>query len=427
MIIIRVLSEMVKNKQKPSVKLKVIPYMALRARVLEMNLLELNEFVNQLIVSNPFIEEARYAPETIQPNDFEKYIAKSEDMYENLLHQFRMLVLDETTERVGEFIIKGLNEDGYFVMPLGSVSKQLNVSVKDVEKALKIVQTLDPPGIGARNLSECLLLQLKSEQKVSPKIKHVILNHLKDLADGNYSTISKETGLKINTLKSLREKILHFTVSPSLAFEENKIRRIIVPDLYIAQTENGFEAHLNEKFARKFFINDDYLKIIKSNSRDKNREFVKMAEQAKWTLQSYLERRKMLLEIGNFIADKEEKFLSGIASYPLKHTANEIAHFLGTDESSVSRLVQNKYIETPVGVFPLRYFLQHKSKPYNDEELKLKIKELIKNEDKSHPLTDEQIAEVLSKNGLKIKRRTVVKYRKLLKLPSSSKRRLTNH
>ena len=417
---------MVKNKQKPSVKLKFVPYMALRARVLEMNLLELNDFVNDLVVSNPFIEEARYAPETIQPNDFEKYIAKSEDIYENLLHQFRMLDLDETTERIGEFIIKGLNEDGYFTMPLGNVSKQLDVSLKDVEKALKVVQSLEPPGIGARNLPECLLLQLEAEQKVSPKIKHVILNHLKDLADGNYSVISKETGLKVDTLKSIREKISHFTVSPGLAFKESRTKEIVVPDLYIVQTENGFEAHLNEKFMRKFFINDNYLEMLKSDKQKSDDEFVKMAEQAKWTLQSYLERRKMLLEIGNFIANKEGKFLSGITQYPLKHTADEIARFLGTDESSVSRLVQNKYIETPVGIFPLRYFLQHKSKPYNDEELKLKIKELINNEDKAHPLTDEQIADILSKNGLKIKRRTVVKYRKLLKIPSSSKRRLTN-
>ncbi len=418
---------MVKNKQKPSVKLKFVPYMALRARVLEMNLLELNEFVNQLIVSNPFIEEARYAPETVQPNDFEKYIAKSEDMYENLLHQFRMLDLDETTERVGEFIIKGLNEDGYFTMPLGSVSKQLNVSLKDVEKALKIVQSLDPPGIAARNLPECLLLQLESQEKVSPKIKHIILNHLKDLGDENYSTLSKKTGLKVGTLKALREKISHFTVSPGLAFKESHIKKIIVPDLYILQAENGFEAHLNDKFMRKFFINDNYLKILKNNKKNTDSEFVRMAEQAKWTLQSFLERRKMLLEIGNFIADKEKEFLSGTIPFPLKHTADEIAHFLGTDESSVSRLVQNKYVETPVGIFPIRYFLQNKSRPYNDEELKIKIKELINNEDKTHPLTDEQIAKILSESGLNIKRRTVVKYRKLLKIPSSSKRRLTNH
>ncbi len=418
---------MVKNKQKPSVKLKFVPYMALRARVLEMNLLELNEFVNQLVVSNPFIEEARYAPETIQPNDFEKYIARSEDMYENLLHQFRMLDLDETTKRIGEFIIKGLNEDGYFTMPLGSVSKRLNVSLKDVEKALKIVQSLDPPGIAARNLPECLLLQLESEEKVSPKIKHIILNHLKDLGDENYYTLSKKTGLKVETLKTLREKISHFTVSPGLAFKESCTKKIIVPDLYIIQTESGYEAHLNDKFMRKFFINDNYLKILKNNKKNADSEFVKMAEQAKWTLQSFLERRKMLLEIGNFIAEKEERFLGGIMSFPLKHTIDEVAQYLRTDESSVSRLVQNKYIETPVGIFPIRYFLQHKSKPYNDEELKIKIKELVSSEDKTHPLTDEQIAKILSKSGLKIKRRTVVKYRKLLKIPSSSKRRLTNH
>ncbi len=418
---------MVKNKQKPSVKLKFVPYMALRARVLEMNLLELNEFVNQLVVSNPFIEEARYAPETVQPNDFEKYIAKSEDMYENLLHQFRMLNLDETTERVGEFIIKGLNEDGYFTMPLGSVSKQLNVSLKDVEKALKIVQSLDPPGIAARNLPECLLLQLESQEKVSPKIKHIILNHLKDLGDENYSILSKKTGLKVDTLKALREKISHFTVSPGLAFKESHIKKIIVPDLYILQTENGFEAHLNDKFMRKFFINDNYLKILKNNKKNTDSEFVRMAEQAKWTLQSFLERRKMLLEVGNFVANNEERFLSGIIPFPLKHTVSEVAQHLGTDESSVSRLVQNKYIETPVGIFPIKYFLQHKSKPYNDEELKIKIKELVSSEDKTHPLTDEQIANILSKSGLNIKRRTVVKYRKLLKIPSSSKRRLTNH
>jgi RNA polymerase sigma-54 factor len=324
---------MVKNKQKGTLKIKFVPYMATRAKMFEMNILELNEFINQMIASNPFVEEARFAPEIVPPNDFEKYITASEDMYSNLLHQLRMLDIDQRTQEISEFMINSLNEEGYLTIPLEKIARQFNVPVKYVEKALKIVQSLEPPGIGARNLSECILLQLEAEGSVSPKIKHVILKHLKELADKKYKTISKETGLKIETLEQLRDKITHFTVSPGLAFKESKTKKIIIPDISIVKSDEGFKAYLNEKFMRRFFINEKYLDAIRKNSNSDS--LIKMADQAKWTLRSFLERREMLLKFGTFVAENETEFLSGIMPYPKKHTTNEISRKLKTDESSL--------------------------------------------------------------------------------------------
>ncbi len=410
-----------KQKQEESLRLKFVPYLTLRSKLFEMNITDLNEFINEVIVSNPFIEEGRTVP--LKNSEWQKYVSQSEDMYSNLLHQFRMLNIDDETRLIGEFIINNLDEKGYFTMPLNKVAKHFDVSVKKVERVLKKVQELEPPGIAARNIGECFLLQLTAEENPGPKVKHIVLNHLNDLANGNFKKISRETGVSVEFLEKLREKISHFTVSPGYAFRDEHIK-IIVPDILIIQTGDSFEVFLNKKFRRNFHLKTEYLDMIGKIEKEKAREFSKLAENAKWIVKSVEERDKSLVQIGEFIAKNEKEFLTGNSPFPKKHTFEEFANYLNSDVSSITRLMQNKFVETPVGIYPLRYFVQHKSRNFNDEQLKLKIVEIINNEDKTKPLSDEEIAEIIVKSGINIKRRTVAKYRKILGIPSSNKRRV---
>ncbi len=411
-----------KQKQTDSLRLKFVPYLTLRSKLFEMNISDLNDFINEIVVSNPFIEEGRIVP--LKNSEWEKYVTQSEDMYSNLLHQLRMLDIDEQTMRIGEFIINNLDEKGYFTIPMESVAKHFDVSPKIVEKALKKVQGLEPPGIAARNLQECFLLQLSAEENPGPKVKHVIMNHLEDLAMGNFSKISQETGLSKDFLGKLKEKLSHFTTAPGYAFREERAK-IIIPDILIKRSGNSsFEVLLNKKFRRNFHFKKEYLDMIKNIEGSKSKEFARLAENAKWIIKSVEERDESLFKIGRFIAENERDFLLGKSSYPKKHTFDEIANYLGSDVSSVTRLIQNKFVETPVGIYPLRYFVQHKSRSFNDEQLKLKIKEIIDNENKLRPLSDEEIARTIVKLGINVKRRTIAKYRKILGIPPSSKRRV---
>jgi RNA polymerase sigma-54 factor len=410
-----------KQRQEGSLRLKFVPYLTLRSKLFEMNLTDLNDFVNEIVVTNPFIEEDRMVP--LQNAEWERYVSQSEDMYSNLLHQLRMLDIDKQTEIIAEFIINNLDEKGYFTMSLEKVAKNFHTSLKQVERALKKVQELEPPGIGARNIQECFLLQLMAEENPSPKIKHIIMNHLEELANDKFADISKKTGVSEEFLKGLKEKLSHFTAAPGFAFKQEKIK-IVVPDIIIKQIGTSFEVFLNRKFRRSFHIKEDYLEMIKNMQNGKAKKFRQMAENAKWIAKSVEERDSALFKIGQFIVQNETEFLSSKIPYPRKHTFEKFAEYLNSDISSVTRLMQNKFVETPVGIYPLRYFVQHKARDFNDERLKIKIKEIIDSEDKKHPLSDEEIAKEIVKLGINVKRRTITKYRKILGIPSSNKRRI---
>ncbi len=410
-----------KQRQENSLRLKFVPYLSLRSKVFEMNITDLNEFISQVIVSNPFIEEGRTAP--LKNSEWQKYVSKSEDMYSNLLHQFRMLDMDDQSRIIGEFIINNLNEKGYFTLPLEKVAKHFSVSVKKVENVLKKIQELEPPGIAARNLRECFLLQLSAEENPGPKVKHIITEHLEELAKGDFRKISEETGLSPDFLEKLRGKLSHLTAAPGYAFRTEQVK-IVIPDILIIRVGNTFEVSLNKKFRRSFHLKKEYIEVIGKIKGKKPKDFAQLAENAKWIVKSVKERDESLLKIGHFIADNETEFLSGNSPYPKKHTFEEFAGYLSSDVSSVTRLMQSKFLETPVGIYPLRYFVQHKSRSFNDEQLKQKLLEIINSENKSKPLSDEEIVKEIVKSGINVKRRTIAKYRKMLGIPSSSKRRV---
>ncbi len=405
-----------KQSQKHKLKQKLIPYLAFRAKIMEMNLQNLNEFITNMLETNPFTEEDRTAPAEME--NWREYISSDEDMYESLIHQFRMIETDEREKEIGEYIINSLNKEGYFLVPIKKVAEKFNVPTKYVENVLKKVQSLDPPGIAARNLPECFVLQLENESTLSPKIKHVILHHLQELADEKFKEISKETELNVKTLKTLKEKISHLTAAPGYAFQKEKIKYTI-PDIVIKEVDGKFLVELNKKFRRNFHINKKYIEMIKGEDSS----LKELADRARWTKQSIEERDALLLSIGKFIAEKEKDFLKKAVRFPTKHSLDEIAKELNSNVSVISRLVQNKYIETPIGIFPLRFFIQHKGRSFNDEEVKTAIKEIIKGEDKSKPYSDDDIARILRAKGIDIKRRTIVKYRKMLGIPSSTKRK----
>jgi len=354
-----------KNTQKIKVKLSFVPYLALRARLFSMNNAELNEFINELFESNPFVEEGKY----ISLNEVDESYLKTntEDMYSFLIHQFRMLKMSDKEREIGEFLISNFTKEGYCDILLGKVAKKFNVKMQEVEAILKKIQAVSPSGIGARNLSECFILQLESKNgSVSTKVKHIINNHIEELAKEKYKEISRKVGINIDTLK----KMLAEATDPKTI-----------------------------KFLQDFF------------------------QKAKWARMSIEERDERLLSIGRSIAENENAFLRGTQLYPKKMNIETLCKVTANSPSVISRLVQNKYIATPRGIYPLHFFVQRKNIPYNEEELKEKIKKIIFSEDKQLPLSDGDIVEKLATMKINIKRRTVAKYRNILGIPPRSKRR----
>lgn len=413
-----------KNSQKPKIKLSFVPYLALRAKLIAMNGAELSDYIDNLFETNPFVEERRVIP--LATTDENYYSAENEeDMYSFLLHQFRMLNATDKEREIGEFLINNFTEEGYCNISLGKVAKKFKVKVNEVEKVLKRIQNISPPGIGARNLQECFILELeRQEGKISGKIKHIIKDYLELLAREKYQEISKKTGVKENTLKELREKLIHLNPSPGLMF--SKVReKVRIPDIIIENDGDSFNVYLNKVWRREITINERYKRMLKSASDPETEKFLQASfEKAEWSIRSIMARNKMLLDIGYFIAKNEYDFLKRKKLYPNKANIEQFCNALNSSPSIVSRLIQNKYVSTPRGIYPLHFFVQRKNVPYNDEELKERIKEIIKLEDPKNPLTDSQIVKKLTDMGIEIKRRTVAKYRNMLNIPPRSKRRL---
>lgn len=409
-----------RNKQKASLKLKFVPFLALRARIFELNNVNLNKFVEDLFRINPFIEETN-------TYSYEDYIfdqfSEEEDIYSFLEHQVNMLEIGEKKKTIASFIVNNLNEEGYLKIDLKEIATHTGTCLKDVESTLKIIQTLDPPGIAARDLSECFILQLEREGSLSPKIKKIIKDYLPALSTGKLKDLSKRFGVSEEYLKKLRSRIGCLNPSPGLMFKEPKEQRKI-PDLVIERDGDRFVALLNKGCRREFVISDAYRKALSALDKERKEEFEALLEKATWVMRAIEERDNLLLKIGDEIASINTDFFEGKRSFPEKISLSQFSEEHNMSHSILSRLAQNKYILTPKGIFPVHFFIRRTGVSYNDEEVKARIKTLIEMEDKKNPLTDEMIASALKKDGIRMSRRTVAKYRNFLRIPHASKRKL---
>ncbi len=407
-----------KSVQKNSLKLKFVPYLALRGGIFSITNEELDEYISRLYEMNPFIEEV--VVDSVDEEYWKNIPAQEDDLYSFLEHQINMLELSDEEYEIAIFILENLNEDGYFKVPIEEVANKLSLPVRSIEKVLKIFHELDPEGIAARNLPECFIIQLERGGALSPKVKHIVSNHLEELANGSVKKIANEYGLSENFVCSLKDKVSRLNPTPGLAFEESREINH-TPDIVIEQDGEEFNVRFNKK--RDFTVNENYMNVIE-NIKDKltKEQFESLLSRAMLIRKAVNERERLLTEVGEDIARVEKHFFLNKQNFPDKISLSEISARSKISESAISRLIQNKFILTPKGLFPLHHFVKHKSMEYNDEEVKLKIKKIVECEDKTHPLTDEKIEEILTKEGIKIKRRTIAKYRALLSIPRANKR-----
>ena len=332
-----------------------------------------------------------------------------------------MFEASESERAIALFIIENLTQDGYFKLPVPEVAKKFGVQVDLVIKSLRLVQNLEPAGIGARSLPECFILQLERESPASPKVKHIISEHLDEIVNGKLSKLSKEFGLSYDYLNVLREKLSHLNPTPGLSLNETK-EIVRVPDIVIELEDGHFIARLSK--SRDFVVNEKYREAVKAiKDRVSKEQLDALLEKAVLAERAVRERERILLAIGEAIARGNALYFSFKNKFPEKINLDEIADTFKISENAVSRIVQNKFVKTPCGTFPLRLFAKHKTMDYNEEDLKVRIREIVSNEDKTKPLSDEAIEGMLQASGINIKRRTVAKYRAMLNIPVAQKRR----
>jgi len=364
-------------------------------------------------------------------------IAKYEkSTYEDLMEQLMLAATDEKTKIIGEFIIGNLDERGFLPLTIEEIKNELKkqgyeFTDDDVRQALKVVQSLSPPGIAARDLRECLLIQLKDlglEDSVAFKL---VRDHFDELKTKPLSHLAKSLGVDEEEIAAAKEILSHLSFSPAGGRETKVVH--IEPDLIVAKDDRGeWQIIYNDQGIPELTINSRYKELLNKSSElsDEAKEFLlKKLESARWWIDALRQRRNTLIATMRAILHFQREFFEAGPENLKPLTMEKVAEYVGVHPATISRIVRNKYVLTPYGTFPLRKFFvggikSHSGDMVATDTVKRRIKELIESENKHFPLSDERIAQILNSEGINIARRTVAKYRQQMGIPSARMRRI---
>lgn len=366
-------------------------------------------------------------------------IAAPTPLTEKLLDQLHLADVTDMGMLVAEEIIGNVDEDGYLHRDLESIvsdvnlTHKLHLTVAQVEEVLKIIQRLDPPGIGSRSLQECLLIQLefsKGDPHLVDLARTLLTHHFDEFTKKHYEHISKLMFIPLDDVKKVIDLISHLNPKPgegTITAQEN----YLIPDFIVTKDENNFVIQLNDKNIPPLRINRNYRELMSKQNKAtsaETKQFLKQKfDSAKWFIASIYQRRETMLKVMHAIVDRQRDFFeTGEGLKPLIY--KDIAETILMDISTISRVVNGKYVQTDFGVFELRHFFSEgistqSGEDVSNKEVKERIKEILSSEDKSKPLSDEEIASILKEKGFNIARRTVAKYRESMMIPVARLRR----
>ena len=451
--------------------------------VLALNRLELREMINQEIMANPVLEElpeegvtaesytdeaflkkeTESVPETeaanpfdefdfgsfftqyldtgaeraasgeqeeIERPSFDKFLSSPSSLADHLSWQLSVSISTEKVREIAEEIIGNLDENGYLTATLEEIAQTGNFSMEDVEEAVALVQEFDPPGVGARDLRECLLLQLKVLDPQNELAKGIVSEHLKLLQNNQLKEVSRAVNRPIEQVKHAVDVIKRLDPKPGLRYNKTE-PRLVEPDVQFRKVDGEWQVFMNDDDLPQLRLNPTYRRLLARDAADRDvRNYVKERFTAAIQLMKNIEQRKhTILRVCQTILRRQSDYLDYGPDQLKPMMIKEVAEEIGVHPSTVSRAVANKYVHTPQGVLELRsFFSESVNGPQGAEmsllSLKRRVKQMIEEEDTAHPLTDEQITKKLSDEGIHVTRRTVAKYREDLRIPSTHRRRV---
>ncbi len=363
---------------------------------------------------------------------FENILTRTTSLEEHLTWQLSMANLTPEETLLGDLIIGNLSDDGYFNAKLEDLAVETGIHLEDAEEVLKVIQTFDPVGVASRDLKECLLHQARLMRPRQPLVELILENHLGDLERKNYASIAKITGQSMSEVIEATKLILEFEPKPGRSFGASDTQ-YITPDIYVYKVAEEFVVVLNEDGMPKLRISPYYRNILQSAQKDGNKntkEYVQdKLRSAIWLIRSIHNRQKTIFKVTEAIVKRQRDFFEKGVQQLKPMILKDIAADIGMHESTISRVTTNKYVHTPVGIFELKYFFNSSiqsgdgSDALASEAVKEKIKHLVTKEDPKNPLSDQKIVELLQGDNIDIARRTVAKYRDMLGILSSGKRK----
>jgi len=369
--------------------------------------------------------------EDVDAPPFENMLTKGRSLSDHLLWQLNLSHLTDVERRVGEQIIGNLNGDGYLVATPDEIAALENVEPAFVEKVLAEVQEFDPTGVAARDLKECLIIQIGFLDIESELPEKIVNHYLKDLETRNYQSIASKEKISIGDVQQAALLIGTLNPKPGLPYNEER-PQYIIPDVFVFKLGDRYRVTLNDDGLPRLKVSNFYKEILsgmKTNGEDKSKEYIKeKLQSATWLIKSIEQRQKTIYRVSESILDHQIEFFDKGISYLKPMVLRDIADDVQMHESTISRVTTNKYMHTPRGIFELKYFFNSGINRTGDvqiasQSVKEKIRQIISEEDNKKPYNDSQIVKILADSGISIARRTVAKYRDMLGILPSSKRR----
>jgi RNA polymerase sigma-54 factor len=373
------------------------------------------------------------ASESVEKPSFETFLSAPVTLGDHLRSQLSVTVISDLVRSAAESVIGNLDEDGYLMASVEEIATVGEHKLEHVEEALRVVQTLEPAGVAARNLRECLLLEIESVNGKGGVAWLIVSNHLRLMETRQYKEIARLLGRPLEHIEIAVKMIQHLNPRPGLRYS-GAGARVVEPDVSFIKDGDDYIIQMNDEDVPQLRLNAQYRKMLdRENGATKEvRDYVRERYTSAIQLMKNIEQRKQtIMKVCQAIVRRQTEFLSQGLDSLKPMMIKEVAEEVGVHPSTVSRAVANKYVHTPQGVFELRYFFSEAVQGPSGGStplllLKRMVKKMIEDEDRTKPLTDEQITTMLQTQGINVTRRTVAKYREDMKIPSTHQRRLRN-
>jgi len=362
---------------------------------------------------------------------FEKVPVAKQSFTDQLMGQLRIATDDEMMLAVGDYLIGSLDESGYLTCDLEEVANTFNVPIEQVDRVLELIQSFDPPGVGARNLQECLLLQLRFRGLDESPAALIVRDHFDEFKQKKYVEIARKLRLTIQDIQDQCKLISTLDPKPGLEVVAED-PKYVIPDLVVETVDGKYVVYLNDRNIPRLRVSQHYHDELMREVRDGDseaKEFINARlKSAKWLIQTIEQRRRTMVKVMECIVRKQREFFEKGTAFLRPLTLQQVASEINMHESTVSRVTTNKYVQTPRGVFELKFFFSsslttHDGGEVSAKSAKDKIRRIIEAEAARAPLSDQKIADMLKKDGLNIARRTVAKYREQLNILPARMRR----
>ncbi|RYE10811.1 MAG: RNA polymerase sigma-54 factor [Hyphomicrobiales bacterium] len=362
--------------------------------------------------------------------DIDQYVAARQTLGEHLNDQIGLLLIDPAERIIARFLADGLNEAGYLALELDAVALQLGAPLETVEAVLGKLQTLDPVGLFARDVKECLALQLRERDRLDPMMQR-LLDNLELIASHDFVLLCRTIGCDRDDLLDMLAELKALDPKPGRAFERGPVESV-VPDVFVREGPGGWIIELNSDILPRVLVNRTYYASVTGKARDSQEKsfLVDCLQTANWLTKSLDQRAQTILKVATEIVSQQDAFLHRGIAFLKPMTLKLVAEAIDMHESTVSRVTSNKYVATPRGLFEMKYFFTTAlasstgAADHSAESVRHRIRQLIDAEQAAEILSDDTIAEMLGKEqGIEVARRTVAKYREAMNIPSSVIRR----